>query len=158
MRGPGGIEDWLGLSEAGLYCVPGAFHIDPHRAVERAVITHGHADHARPGHKHVLATSETLAVMRQRYGNKAGGVQQALGLGEAIDINGVGLSLAPAGHVLGSAQVVLEWNGQRAVVSGDYKRAADPTCTPFEIVPCDLFSLLGIQAGEKRKPSMIKIT
>ncbi|NND49662.1 MAG: ligase-associated DNA damage response exonuclease [Rhizobiales bacterium] len=132
------MEDWLKLSEAGLYCAPGDFHIDPHRTVERAVITHGHADHARPGHRNVLATRQTLAIMRQRYGAKAGNNHQSLGLGQAIDINGVDLRLAPAGHVLGSAQVVLEWNGQRAVISGDYKRAADPTCEPFEAVPCDL--------------------
>ncbi|NND48713.1 MAG: ligase-associated DNA damage response exonuclease [Rhizobiales bacterium] len=138
MRGPSGIEDWLRLSEAGLYCAPGDFHVDPHRAVQKAVVTHGHADHARPGHRNVLATPETLAVMRQRYGAKAGCHHQPLQLGEVIDVNGVRMWLAPAGHVLGSAQVVLEWRGQRAVISGDYKRAADPTCAPFETVHCDL--------------------
>ncbi len=138
VRGPSGIEDRLNLSEAGLCCAPGDFHIDPHRAVERAVITHGHADHARPGHRNVLATPETLATMRQRYGAEADNNHQARGFGQAIDINGVDLRLAPAGHVLGSAQVVLEWNGQLAVISGDYKRAADPTCEPHEAVPYDL--------------------
>jgi len=133
------IADWLAPGAAGLYCVPGGFHIDPSRAVERAVITHGHSDHARPGHAHVLATRETLAVMRERYGANAGASQQALALGEWITINGVRLKLVPAGHVLGSAQVVLEWGGARAVISGDYKRAADPTCLPFEPVRCDLF-------------------
>ena len=123
----------------GLFVEPGAFHIDPVRPVDRAVITHGHADHARPNHRHVLATPETLAIMRQRYGDAAGGVLQPLPYGEPIRLGAVELRLVPAGHVLGSAQVVLDHAGCRAVVSGDYKRRADPTCAGFEPVPCDLF-------------------
>jgi putative mRNA 3-end processing factor len=134
-----GIENWLRPDAAGLYCLPGGFHVDPHRAVDRAVVTHGHSDHARPGHGHVLATPETLAVMRTRYGASAGRSLEPLVCGEPIVVNGVGLSFAPAGHVLGSAQVVLEWKGERAVISGDYKRAPDPTCASFEVVRCDLF-------------------
>lgn len=130
---------WLYPTPDGLYCAAGKFHIDPRRPVERAVITHGHGDHARPGNAAVLATPETLAIMRVRYGEQAGGRLEALPYGEARTIDGVKLSLAPAGHILGSAQVVLEWQGQRVVVSGDYKRAPDPTCAPFELVPCDLF-------------------
>jgi putative mRNA 3-end processing factor len=133
------VEDWLRVLPEGLCCLPGNFFIDPARAVERAVITHAHSDHARPGHTHVLATRETLAFMRIRLGDGAGTTQQALGYGEAIDINGVRVKLHPAGHVLGSAQVVMEFDGQRAVVSGDYKRAPDPTCPPFEVVRADLF-------------------
>ena len=133
------IESWLHVDASGLYCAPGGFHIDPHRPVERAVITHGHSDHARPGHARVLATPETLAVMQVRLGDQVGAARQALTLGERLEINGVALRLAPAGHILGSAQVVLEWQGQRAVVSGDYKRRPDPTCAPFEPVPCDVF-------------------
>jgi putative mRNA 3-end processing factor len=133
------VESWLRPGPEGLFCVPGNFHIDPHQAVARAVITHGHSDHARPGHDAVLATAETLDVMRVRLGVGAGQSQQALALGERIVIGDVTVWLAPAGHIWGSAQVVMEYNGQRAVVSGDYKRRADPTCIGFEVVPCDLF-------------------
>ncbi len=120
----------------GLYCPPGDFYIDPVRgAVDRAVITHGHADHARPGHRAVLATPETLAIMASRYGPDFAGSSQALGYGERVDINGVTVWFAPAGHVLGSAQVVVEHRGLRMVCTGDYKRRRDPTCTPFEVVP-----------------------
>jgi putative mRNA 3-end processing factor len=133
-------ETWLKVTPAGLFCEPGGFHIDPTRAVDRAVISHGHADHARPGHAHVLATRETLAIMTQRMGEgRAGETQQALAPGEPLSINGVRLWLRPAGHVLGSAQVCLEWRGARAVVSGDYKRRRDPTAAGFEPEPCDVF-------------------
>ena len=131
------VESWLRPGPEGLYCVPGAFHIDPHQAVDKAVITHGHSDHARAGHASVLATRETLDIMQVRLGSGPG--RQALALGERIQIGDVTVWLAPAGHILGSAQVVMEYQGQRAVVSGDYKRRADPTCTGFEVVPCDLF-------------------
>ncbi len=130
---------WLKPTPQGLCCDPGDFFIDPTRAVERAVITHAHSDHARPGHKHVLATPETLAIMRTRLGERAGETHQPLPTGENLDVNGVRLTLHPAGHVLGSAQVVLEYQGCRAVVSGDYKRQPDPTCAPFIPVPCDVF-------------------
>ena len=133
------VDTWLYPSEAGLFCEPGGFYIDPHRSVDRAIITHGHSDHARAGHGAVLATRETIEIMKVRYGETCAGSLQALALGEPIAINGVSVRLAPAGHILGSAQVVLEWAGKRAVISGDYKRAADPTCTPFELVPCDVF-------------------
>jgi putative mRNA 3-end processing factor len=124
---------------AGLYCEPGGFHIDPLSPVPRAVITHGHGDHARPGNDRVLATPGTIAIMQQRYGEAAGGALQLLDYGEAITIGGVGVRLVPAGHVLGSAQIVLEYRGARVVVSGDYKRRADPTCSSFEPQNCDLF-------------------
>jgi putative mRNA 3-end processing factor len=130
---------WLYPTPDGLYCAAGKFHVDPRRPVERAVVTHGHGDHARPNHAAVLATPETLAIMRARYGDQAGGSLEALGYGETRNMDGVTLRLVPAGHILGSAQVVLEWRGQRVVVSGDYKREPDPTCAPFELVQCDLF-------------------
>lgn len=133
-------ETWLRTTPAGLYCLPGGFHIDPVRPVERAVITHGHADHARPGHGAVLATPETLAIMRARLGEgRAGGQLQPMRYGECLVQDGVRIRLQPAGHVLGSAQICLEWQGSRVVVSGDYKRRRDPTCTPFEVEPCDVF-------------------
>jgi putative mRNA 3-end processing factor len=123
----------------GLYCPPGDFFVDPVRPVARAVITHGHADHARSGHGLVLATAATLDIMRVRYGEGFAGSSQALAYGETVERDGVSLSLAPAGHVLGSAQAVVRWKGMSIVVSGDYKRRRDPTCKAFEPVPCDVF-------------------
>jgi putative mRNA 3-end processing factor len=123
----------------GLYCAPGDFFIDPVRPVARAVITHGHADHARAGHGAVLATPETLAIMAERYGADFAGARQAAAYGEKVQRDDVGVTLVPAGHVLGSAQAVVRWKGLTMVVSGDYKRRRDPTCPPFEPVPCDVF-------------------
>jgi putative mRNA 3-end processing factor len=131
-------EDLLIPTPQGLWCPPGGFHVDPVRSVAKAVITHGHADHARPGHGAALGTEPTLDMMRLRYGAEARGLQ-ALRYGERLRIGEVSLRLAPAGHVLGSAQVVLEGGGLTAEVSGDYKRRRDPTCAAFEPVPCDVF-------------------
>ena len=131
---------WLKTLPQGLYCEPGGFFIDPLRAVDRAVITHAHSDHARPGHRAVLANADTLALMRARLGEeRAGETQQALAWGETLHMGEVRLWLQPAGHVLGSAQVAMEYRGSRAVVSGDYKRVADPTCAGFVPVACDVF-------------------
>ena len=132
-------ESWLRVTPAGLYCQPGDFHIDPVRPVARAVITHGHGDHARPSNEAVLATSETIAIMRARYGELAGGALQPAGYGERVALGDVAVTLVPAGHVLGSAQAVIDHRGSRVVVSGDYKRRPDPTCLPFEPRHCDLF-------------------
>jgi putative mRNA 3-end processing factor len=132
-------EQWLQVRPQGLYCAPGGFYIDPSRPVDRAVISHGHGDHARPGHQRVLATPGTLAIMRTRFGEEAGGSLQAVAYGERVAMGEVDVWLAPAGHVLGSAQIVLQHAGKRVVVSGDYKRRPDPTCAPFEPVPCDVF-------------------
>lgn len=130
---------WLTVTPQGLYCAAGDFFVDPTRPVDRAVITHGHADHARTGHGKVLATAETLAIMQSRFGGDCWGSAQAVGFREPIAIGDAVVSLAPAGHVLGSAQAVLEHDGGRVVVSGDYKRRRDPTCAAFEPVPCDVF-------------------
>jgi putative mRNA 3-end processing factor len=132
-------EDILVPSPSGVCCKLGGFHIDPTRAVERAVITHAHSDHARPGHGAVLATPETLDLMRLRYGENFAGTSQALAYGESIAMAGAKVTLHPAGHVLGSAQVAVEVDGLRVVASGDYKNVADPTCAGFELIPCDLF-------------------
>ena len=121
----------------GLYCPAGDFYIDPWRPVERAVITHAHADHARTGHTHYLAQHDSEGTMRTRLG--ADIALQTLAYGEAITHHGVRLSLHPAGHVLGSAQVRLEHGGQVWVASGDYKLEDDGTCAPFEPVRCDTF-------------------
>ncbi|MDX2257723.1 MAG: ligase-associated DNA damage response exonuclease [Hyphomicrobiaceae bacterium] len=123
----------------GLWCAAGGFHIDPHRPVDRAIITHGHADHARAGHRAVLATPETIAIMKERYGAACAGSFDAVAYGETRRIGDATVRLVPAGHILGSAQIVIEHAGRRAVVSGDYKRASDPTCAPFEVVRCDVF-------------------
>jgi putative mRNA 3-end processing factor len=130
--------DWLRITPDGLFCSPGAFLIDPVRAVKQAVITHGHADHARPGHGAVLATAGTLAIMRSRFGENAGQGQE-VAYGEKTSVNGVDVTFLPAGHVLGSAQIVLEYGGRRVVVSGDYKRRRDPTCEEFAPRSCDVF-------------------
>jgi putative mRNA 3-end processing factor len=136
---PDRFDSWLKVDSKGLYCRPGGFHIDPNGGAKRAIVTHGHSDHARPGHDHVLATAETIAVMKARLGTAAKRGTQTVVYGEKLKIGEVLVTLLPAGHVLGSAQILIEWKGARAVVSGDYKRSADPTCPPFELVPCDLF-------------------
>ncbi len=130
-------ESWLVNTPEGLYCVPGGFHVDPVRPVARAVVSHGHSDHARGGHGKVLATAPTLAIMAER--GAAAAATQALPYGEPLRVGDAVVTLAPAGHVLGSAQVVIEHDGCRVVFSGDYKRRPDPTCVPFEPVPCDVF-------------------
>ena len=132
-------HDLLVPAAAGLCCPPGGFHIDPLRPVAKALITHGHSDHARAGHGAVLATQETLDLMRLRYGDDFAGSTQAVRYGEPLTLGGVAVSFHPAGHVLGSAQIAVAQNGLRMVASGDYKDVADPTCTPFELVPCDVF-------------------
>jgi putative mRNA 3-end processing factor len=132
-------ETWFRVTPSGLYCEPGNFFVDPVQPVERAIVTHAHTDHARPNNRLVLATPETLAIMRQRYGDEAGGSLQEARYGEGVAMGGVRVTLVPAGHVLGSAQAVLEYRGSRVIVSGDYKRRRDPTCPPFEPVACDVF-------------------
>src|SRR6201996_7322623 len=132
-------HDILSPVPAGLFCKPGNFHIDPTRPVERAVITHGHSDHARAGHGAVLATQETLDLMRLRYGENFAGTSQAAGYGESLNLAGAKVTFHPAGHVLGSAQISVEAGDLRVVASGDYKNVADPTCVPFELVSCDVF-------------------
>ena len=132
-------EDILVPTPSGVCCKPGGFYIDPTRPVEKALITHGHSDHARAGHGAVLATQETLDIMRLRYGANFAGSTQAIGYGEALTLDGARVSFHPAGHVLGSAQIRVACNGLRVVASGDYKDVIDPTCTPFEPLACEVF-------------------
>lgn len=132
-------EELLRPTSHGLYCPPGDFYIDPVRPVDRALITHGHADHARTGHNSVLATQRTLDIMTIRYGEGFCGSAQAVTFGEPTSVNGVGVSFHPASHVLGSAQICAEKDGMRIVASGDYKRLPDPTAETFEVVSCDVF-------------------
>src|ERR1700742_1855010 len=128
-------QDILMPVAAGLCCKAGGFHIDPVRPGERAVITHGHPDHARPGHGAVLATQETLDMMRLRYGDNFARSTQAVAYGETIKLGEVHATFHPAGHVLGSAQIAVTSGKTRIVASGDYKDTPDPTCAPFEVVP-----------------------
>src|SRR5437763_8363801 len=130
------MADMVVVRKEGLYCVPGDFYIDPWRPVDRAVITHAHADHARVGHGHYLASRAGENVLRARLGEIR---LDALDYGERITHNGVTISLHPAGHVLGSAQVRLECGGEVWVASGDYKVEPDTTCAPFEPVRCHTF-------------------
>lgn len=132
-------ERHLRPERGGICCADGGFFVDPTRPVETAVITHGHSDHARAGHGTVYATPETLAVMAARYGEAFADATRPVGYGETFTLGTTRVSLHPAGHVLGSAQVRIETAAGVAVVSGDYKRQDDPTCAPFELVPCDLF-------------------
>ncbi|BAT59294.1 beta-lactamase superfamily domain protein [Variibacter gotjawalensis] len=132
-------EELLVSTPQGLYCPPGDFYIDPMRPQKRALITHGHSDHARAGHTSVLATRETLDIMTIRCGANFAESMQAAPLGETLDINGVNVTYHPAGHILGSAQICVERNGFRIVASGDYKDVRDPTCLSFEPIRCDVF-------------------
>lgn len=129
-------DDLIVLRPEGLYCTAGRFHIDPWRPVERAVITHAHADHARAGHKHYLAAEAGEKVLRTRLGEIA---LQTVRWGERLKLGDVHVSLHPAGHILGSAQVRVERGGEVWVVSGDYKLESDPTCAAFDPVRCDTF-------------------
>ncbi len=136
-RRPGNIaavNALLELTPDGLYCPAGDFHIDPWRPVRRAVITHAHADHARPGSRSYLCARDGEGVLRTRLGDKT--AIDALAYGAVLTVDSVRLSLHPAGHILGSSQVRIEKGGRICVVSGDTKTAADPTCRPLEPIRC----------------------
>ena len=130
------LGSWIEPFPEGIYVAPADAWVDPGAPKSRALVTHGHADHARGGHAALWATPETLAIMECRYGPQPG---IPVAYGEVLRLGEVDLRFVPAGHVLGSAQIVLEHKGERVVVSGDYKRRPDPTCPPFEPVPCDIF-------------------
>ena len=130
------LGSWIEPSQEGIYVRPADAWVDPSVPKPRALVTHGHADHARGGHGEVWATPETLAIMGVRYGEQTG---RAVAYGETLRVGEVEVGFVPAGHVLGSAQIVLDYRGERVVVSGDYKRRDDPTCAPFVPVPCDIF-------------------
>ncbi|TIX49170.1 ligase-associated DNA damage response exonuclease [Alteraurantiacibacter aquimixticola] len=133
-----GDFSWIRPEPHGIHVVPADVWIDPSKPVDRALVTHGHADHARGGHGATVATPETLAIMKLRYATAEGA--QPVEYGETIRLaGGVDATFIPAGHVLGSAQILLEHAGERVVITGDYKRRPDPTCPPFEVTPCDIF-------------------
>src|SRR5690606_13640469 len=129
-------DDLVVLTKEGLYCPAGGFHIDPWRPVPRAVITHGHGDHARGGMGEYHLAEPGLPILQWRLGEQAYAVHA---YGEAFRLGDARVSMHSAGHVLGSAQVRIEVEGRIWVASGDYKRQPDPTCAPFEVVPCDVF-------------------
>lgn len=133
---PAMAETLLTFSDRGIHCPAGGFYIDPWKPVDRALITHGHSDHARPGHGRYLATHQALPVMRHRLGDIRA---EGIGYGERQTINGVTVSFHPAGHVPGSAQIRVEQGGEVWVVSGDYKVEADGLSEPFEPVRCHTF-------------------
>ena len=140
----------------GLYCPAGDFHIDAWRGVARNIVTHAHSDHARWGSKRYLCSAEGETITRERVGRDS--TIDTLPYGQAIDIHDVRVSLHPAGHIRGSAQVRLEHGGQVCVVTGDYKRETDPTCTPFELVTCHEFiteSTFGLPIYRWREPAEI---
>ncbi|TVV70857.1 ligase-associated DNA damage response exonuclease [Sphingomonas solaris] len=130
------LGSWIEPHPEGIYIPSADAWVDPSQPKPRALVTHGHADHARGGHGAVLATPGTLAIMETRYGPQTG---QPVAYGETVRLGDVSVRFVPAGHVLGSSQIVLERGAERIVVSGDYKRRSDPTCDPFEPVPCDIF-------------------
>ena len=133
------VIDWAYPRPEGLYIAPLDAFVDPLRPVPRALITHGHADHARAGHGQVIATPQTLQIMALRYGADFTQTQIPLSYGQMRQEGEVTLSMASAGHVLGSAQIVITYGGKRLIAAGDYKRKYDPTVTPFEVTPCDVF-------------------
>lgn len=133
------IHKCLAIKEEGLYCIPGNFYIDPFQAVPVAIITHGHTDHARAGHGQVIATPETIAIMQLRYGKESTEKWLPLPYEAPLPMKQTSIRLIPAGHVLGSAQIAIEHNEHKIIISGDYKRRLDPTCTPFKSETCDVF-------------------
>jgi putative mRNA 3-end processing factor len=131
------MTDVVRSTPTGLLCEAGAFHVDPWGPAARAVITHVHGDHLQPGSQRYLCAEPSLAFLRKRLGPEV--AAEGVPYGEVVTMGDARVSFHPAGHVLGSAQVRIEAGGAVWVVSGDYKRAPDPTCAPFEIVPCDVF-------------------
>ena len=119
-----------------LHIIPINTHIDPYKPVENAIITHGHADHAKPGHKNVLATKETIEIMKIRYGENCAENFQELKLNQKLKIDDVSITFYPAGHILGSVQVLAEFKGEKINFTGDYKISKDKTCTQFQPVKC----------------------
>lgn len=127
----------LSITSHGLFCEKGGFFIDPWKPVDRAVVTHAHSDHARPGSKHYLTSFSGKGILHERVGEKAS--IEGVPFGRKLDLNGVTVSLHPAGHLLGSSQVRVEHRGEVWVFTGDYKTQPDPSCEAFELVPCHTF-------------------
>jgi putative mRNA 3-end processing factor len=148
--------DLIRVTDRGLYCAAGDFYIDPWRPVERAIITHGHSDHARQGSRRYLCHNDSLAILRLRLGEEAD--LSGVAYNETLNFDGVKVSLHPAGHILGSAQIRVEHQGLVTVVSGDYKTQSDPTCPPLTPVKCDVFiseSTFGLPVYQFPEPARV---
>ncbi len=131
------MNDLVQVAKQGLYCPQGKFYVDPWQPVETALITHAHSDHARTGAQHYIAAEKAVPFLQHRLGNEIS--IQGVPFGEKIRLNDAWVSFHSAGHILGSAQIRIEAENQVWVLSGDYKRTPDPSCDPFEVVPCDVF-------------------
>ncbi len=131
--------NWIKKKKEGLYCIPGDFYIDPIQPVDKALITHGHSDHARPNNKRILCSIETKDIMKIRYGESYCDSSQTIDFRDSLKINNVSVKSFPAGHILGSTQFLIEFNGYKLLISGDYKRRFDSTCVQYEPTKCDTF-------------------
>lgn len=132
------IDDFLVIDENGLYCRTGNFYLDPKHASTYAIVSHAHGDHAARGNENVYCTAATAAIMQHRYHKDAGKNFLIYGWGDPFHINGVRISLIPAGHIMGSAQILMEYEGVRYLYTGDYKLQDDPTCERIEFVKADV--------------------
>lgn len=133
----GSLNEFISVTKAGLYCIPGDFYLDPKRIVQTAVISHAHGDHAIPNNVNVYCTKGTRELMSMRYNASARSIFHVTEYRDVFEINGVKVSFHPAGHILGSAQVLLEYKGERYLYTGDFKLQSDDSCEAFEFVKCD---------------------
>ena len=131
--------NWLIKKKEGLYCIPGDFYIDPLYPVEKALITHAHTDHARPNNHFILGTKETVEIMKIRYAKSYCTNCQVINYNSPLTINNIVITFIPAGHILGSSQILIEYNGYKVLISGDYKRVEDKTCKGYQNKKCDIF-------------------
>ena len=131
--------NWLIKKKEGLYCIPGDFYIDPLYPVKNALITHAHTDHARPNNHLILGTKETIEIMKIRYAKSYCTNYQVINYNSPLTINNINITFIPAGHILGSSQILIEYNGCKVLISGDYKRVEDKTCKSYENKKCDIF-------------------
>jgi putative mRNA 3-end processing factor len=132
------IDDFIQFDTNGLYCRYGDFYLDPQKPVKNAIISHAHADHALPGNSYVRCTPGTAALMQLRYGKSAAGTMAPVPYHQSFLIGGVDLTFLPAGHILGSAQILMEYQGSRYLYTGDYKLQPDPTCEPIQFTMADV--------------------
>jgi putative mRNA 3-end processing factor len=131
--------NWLIKKKEGLYCIPGDFYIDPLYPVKKALITHAHTDHARPNNHLILGTKQTIEIMKIRYAKSYCTNYQVINYNSPLTINNIDITFIPAGHILGSSQILIEYNGCKVLISGDYKRVEDKTCESYQNKKCDIF-------------------
>lgn len=131
--------NWLIKKKEGLYCIPGDFYIDPLYPVKKALITHAHTDHARPNNHLILGTKETIEIMKIRYAKSYCTNHQVINYNSTLKINNIDITFIPAGHILGSSQILIKYNGCKVLISGDYKRVEDKTCKSYQNKKCDIF-------------------